>query len=1816
MTAFSFANQKHIRVAVAVVLAIFMAGILLQNATPVRGAEPVMSSADISIQGGRYGVINGDQIYTLRYDNSGWPIYNWLCAYDMGSDTAIDLNFGGWEGCGNYTDDFWFDDLVGVGSELFMVIDDISFSEDLGPGHHLVKFTGGNLWTTPILRTFTNPQQLEEADGSIFAFDGDWQTVRRLNTNGDLLATVSYTGAYNSVSASGDTFWISTDVGVHEYYQGSFVRTLNPHTGVSNPSYMDAVLSNGKIWISAFDQDYASDVGGSRLFGIDAVTGDVVHEFDDFGRDEGNGEYDWIGNLHAQGQMIYAYGDGFLLGVNGTTGELKSTLATSLTTIEDPILASGDHNRLMLYPVRPSEPTNAHFGAVFYSTLQFGNARFDAEGFIVNSETLFDGEAFAGTGATIDAWTWDFGDEQTASGEDVSHTYTEAGTFNVRLTVEMTDGSRAFAEQEIDIAPILPDTYEPLPPLPPLPAAPDINFNAEPIAGEAPLDVFFYSDTSAGGEPEIWAWDFGDGGTSALENPSHTYTTPGTYTVSLTVTNAAGSDTETKVDVIHAQSLPVAAFSATPLGGTTPLEVTFTNTSTNATSYSWDFGDGNTSTTASPVHTYIAAGTYSVSLTATNADGDDIETKTDYITVENGSPMPAVTGRIITQNSFNGTADTNAYPGTLTNGYMVNNAPTNNLRFTPRHLLTATPTAVTTLDVYYRATGAGSVRVCSMSYNLAPSSCAAWQPTGATLGSVQHITYNMSATDAWVWFEFLGPVTYDDLTIVDSNANIGTATASAVTAELSYYQAATNRTVWPFKSGPVTITTTFSEAPANTPAINIDQFGTTDVVGAAMTATGDPAVWTYDYSIMTQTGTTVSSTYRDGVIQATVDALDGNSVAVNPVTNGFFTNDTIAPVAPTYASGSMAALVNTATPLIKVSNSNVYNDVLRVYEDGTNLADTRCCGVQNGPTTSTGLSNTGFTVGPYADGTYSFTMQNTDVAGNVSPTSAVRTTTIDTTPPPVPSAPVLLNDSGVPDDNITNAVPMLFGGTAAPDTIVELYFSGTYLGQSTSDGSGNWTISVGSAWGGQLPFNARTRDAAGNLSAPSEYLYVTFYDVKPPVNLTLDPSSDSGVSGDFITNDNTPTLIASEDGIGEGLELYLDDVLVDSGTGTSLSTTLGPLADGEYTVEARTIDYVANIGTKSATLVIQTSAPADTIDAPQLDPTSDSGTLGDGLTNDNTPTVFGTAPLPLGSVLSNGLTPTPETIDFYSYWESGSPTALTDGDLDTYARLAYVQPQGVWYDLGAPVPVASVMVKIDNPSGTGAQTLMRIDARNSTGEAWTTIAEETVAVAGQRTIDIPEAQMGPWRYVRFVNTYAPGSTSSRNYMRWYETQITSAPAGSTVAIFDSGVELDTVLAVGGEYQLTLPQLNDGAHSLTARLADIAGNYGPDSPALALTIDATAPSSAATVSGAQSSLTFNVPYTANDQNGVAGVQLFYSANAEAALGDFIEFGSGFSSSPISFTAPAAGTYRFYTVATDTFGNIEAIPASADATIEVTLSGGNPPPDFGDMIADADGDTSWTIGASVINDPNAPSGDGQATRLMAPEGQQANAYSDIIAVEMGQTVTVTGSWRLSGHGTTVALCFDVGDCVDFVTLGDLNGATLYSIDWTEFTLTATVPDFSEWAYLYWTVGSDADIDELNWDFSTGENSTTRVEVETSTTVIAPALIDLGAGVPGDQPTANINVIVISNSATGYILAAAASDMTSAGSDVINNTALSARNTAGGSFANFTGDFASVQLAETSSRTDESGDTVNIDVRVLLPFRDGGLYTGTMTFTAAGH
>jgi PKD repeat protein len=227
-------------------------------------------------------------------------------------------------------------------------------------------------------------------------------------------------------------------------------------------------------------------------------------------------------------------------------------------------------------------------------------------------------------------WGWSFGDGNTSTVQNPAYTYPNAGTYTVTLTATNAAGSNVCTKSNYVTVTSTASAI-------PVPV-----FSATPLSGSSPLTVQF-TDLSTG-SPTSWSWNFGDGNSSTLENPSNVYSGDGTYTVTLTETNAIGSNTTTQSGyvVVGAVVAPVADFSASPTAGTAPLIVQFTDSSAGSpTSWSWDFGDGTTVTDENPTHTYTSAGTYSVTLTATNSLGSNTSVESDYILVAGNTAVTA-----------------------------------------------------------------------------------------------------------------------------------------------------------------------------------------------------------------------------------------------------------------------------------------------------------------------------------------------------------------------------------------------------------------------------------------------------------------------------------------------------------------------------------------------------------------------------------------------------------------------------------------------------------------------------------------------------------------------------------------------------------------------------------------------------------------------------------------------------------------------------------------------------------------------------------------------------------------------------------------------------------------------------------------------------------------------------------------------------------------------------------------------------------------------------------------------------------------------
>ena len=234
------------------------------------------------------------------------------------------------------------------------------------------------------------------------------------------------------------------------------------------------------------------------------------------------------------------------------------------------------------------------------------------------SDVSFTNSSSGGAGALT--YEWDFGDGNTSTDLEPDNTYMTSGDFDVSLTVTDEFGCTDL-QAEVEYIEIVDNVTI------------DFTANSTTVCLGENVSLVDLSSPS----PVSWEWDFGDGNTSTDQFPTHLYTTPGNYEVSLTATYSASCQgIETKTAFITVGEIPFVNFTADTIAGCeTPFPVQFTNSSIGSgLTYHWNFGNANTSTDENPSNTYNNNGVYTVSLTSTNADGcSSTQTIADYINI-------------------------------------------------------------------------------------------------------------------------------------------------------------------------------------------------------------------------------------------------------------------------------------------------------------------------------------------------------------------------------------------------------------------------------------------------------------------------------------------------------------------------------------------------------------------------------------------------------------------------------------------------------------------------------------------------------------------------------------------------------------------------------------------------------------------------------------------------------------------------------------------------------------------------------------------------------------------------------------------------------------------------------------------------------------------------------------------------------------------------------------------------------------------------------------------------------------------------------
>jgi len=227
----------------------------------------------------------------------------------------------------------------------------------------------------------------------------------------------------------------------------------------------------------------------------------------------------------------------------------------------------------------------------------------------------FTDASFPNGGGNVVGWAWDFGDpasgmNNTSNLTDPTHIYSAPGTYNVALVITNFNNCHDTLVKAVTVN------------LPPI-----VGFGHGPVCLNSPAEFFADSVATDVNTVAVWLWDFADGITSTSRNTVHPFTSPGTYLVSLTITDTAGC-TNTIIHPVIVNPLPVAHFdiSTHNCAGQT---VDFTNLAITTAGYvvrwNWDFGDGSDTTIKFPanpsvLHTFAISGNYTVTLTITASD--------------------------------------------------------------------------------------------------------------------------------------------------------------------------------------------------------------------------------------------------------------------------------------------------------------------------------------------------------------------------------------------------------------------------------------------------------------------------------------------------------------------------------------------------------------------------------------------------------------------------------------------------------------------------------------------------------------------------------------------------------------------------------------------------------------------------------------------------------------------------------------------------------------------------------------------------------------------------------------------------------------------------------------------------------------------------------------------------------------------------------------------------------------------------------------------------------------------------------------------
>lgn len=675
---------------------------------------------------------------------------------------------------------------------------------------------------------------------------------------------------------------------------------------------------------------------------------------------------------------------------------------------------------------------------------------------------------------------------------------------------------------------------------------------------------------------------------------------------------------------------------------------------------------------------------------------------------------------------------------------------------------------------------------------------------------------------------------------------------------------------------------------------------------AVVTADGTGA-WTF----------TPDTALGEGSHSFTVRATDplGNVSAVSAPWSVVV--DLTAPTVPTLDNGNddvpggvqgnltSGQVTNDSTPTI--SGTGLAGSTIHIMNNGTQI----------GTTTVDGSGNWSFTpTAPLSDGSYSLRAYATDTAGNASANSSVFAFTIDTAAPGVPVVTSVIDDVGpvtgtLTSGNSTNDARPTFNGTGEVGSTVHVIVDGNEIGTAVVNAQGSWTFTPGTDLGEgphAITFNAT--DAAGNTGGTTTPFTLTVDTGVPSAPIISTAGDNVGsiqtpLSSGQSTDDTTPTLNGTATA-NATVTVYENGQPVGTvqadGTGAWSFTPSAPLGNGSHTWTATVTDAAGNVSPTSPgfTLIVDTAAPnAPVISQAVDDVGSITGPLTSGQTTDDTvPRLVGTSePFATVKIYEGATLVGTGTADSNGSWSILLNTTLT---------------------AGAHSFTAQATDAAGNTSLSSTSFSLTVDTTPPALPVLTSILDDVGNAA------TPVANGG------FTNDAQP-------------TLSGTAEAGSTVKIFDNGVQIGSVTATGGAWSFTpSPALSNGAHTLTFTATDAVGNASAPTAGYVINVDTLAPGAPVISSVIDDVGSVIGPVTGTNPTNDTRPTLSGTAEANATVriydgitlvGTVTADGNGNWTLPQTTTL-TQGTHNFTATATDAAGNTSAASGVTTIIVDTT------------------------------------------------------------------------------------------------------------------------------------------------------------------------------------------------------------------------------------------------------------------------------------------